>query len=232
MLRLAKCAAASFSLLPVIVFAQASQTIYKLVDESGRVTYANSPIKGGAKVNLEALTVLQSTTVAASTSKTEARTTPVAKVTSVPSRSFTNLPRASTFSATTPTSISAEPAAQPEPTRMASLDADDKIQEQTQRRADIRRRILEGEIQAEEKSLAAVRGSLLEEQGRSGDIRTMRSAYAQTAATVTTQKPLISPVVREAIERHFERVRDLQDEMATHESNIAALREEMAARKS
>ena len=35
--------------------------IYKHVDENGRVTYANSPIKGGARVDLEPLTVIPST---------------------------------------------------------------------------------------------------------------------------------------------------------------------------
>ncbi len=232
MSRLANSAAAVIWLVPALVLAQTSQTIYKSVDESGRVTYANSPIKGGAKVNLEPLTVLQSTPVAASTSAMEARAIPVAKVTSVPSASFTNQAATSTFSATTLTPTSATPGNQPAPARVAALDSGDKIQEQSQRRTDIRRRILEGEIQLEEKSLGAARAALVEEQGRSGDIRTMRSGYAETASTVTAQKPLISAIVRAAIERHFERVRHLQDEVAKHESNIAALREEMVSRKS
>lgn len=232
MRRLAKSAVAIFGFVPAMVFAQTSQTIYKSVDESGRVTYANSPIKGGAKVNLEPLTVLQSNPVAASTSAPEARTIAVAKVTSVPSASFTSQATTSTFSATALPRVSAAPVAQSAPTRIAALDSGDKIQEQNQRRADVRRRILEGEIQAEEKSLAAVRVTLLGEQGRSGDIRTMRSAYADTAAAVTARKPLISPVIREAIERHFERIRSLQDEVATHEGNIASLREELVAIKS
>ena len=232
MSRLAKSAVAIIGLVPAMLFAQASQTIYKSVDESGRVTYANAPIKGGAKINLEPLTVLQSTPVAASTPTSEARAIPVAKVTSIPSPSFTNQASTSTFSAATLAPISAAPVAQPAPTRLAALDTGDKIQEQNQRRADIRRRILEGEIQLEEKSLAVARAALVAEQGRSGDIRTMRSGHAETATAVTAQKPLISPVVRAAIERHFERIRNLQDEVTTHESNIAALREEMVSRKS
>ena len=231
MRRLAKFAAAIIGLVPAMVYAQVSQTIYKSVDESGRVTYANSPIKGGAKVNLEPLTVLESAPVAASTRTAEAHTTAVAKVTSVPSPSFTNQVTAPTFSATALMPISAAPVAQSAPTRMAALDSGDKIQDQAQRRADIRRRILEGEMKAEEKSLAAARAVLLDETGRSGDIRTMRGGYAETVAAVTAQKPLISPVVRAAIERHFERIRNLQDEVTMHESNIAALREEMAAKK-
>ena len=232
MRRLAKSAVAIIGLVPAMVFAQTTQTIYKSVDESGRVTYANSPIKGGAKVNLEPLTVLQTTPAAVIANAPEARTTPVAKVVSVPSPNFTNRATASTFSATALTPTLAAPEKQPAPAKMAALDSEGKIQEQTQRRSDIRRRILEGEIQLEEESLATARATLVEEQGRSSDIRTMRSGYAETASTVTAQKPLISAVVRAAIERHFERVRNLQDEVAKHESNIAALREEMVSRKS
>jgi hypothetical protein len=38
----------------------ASQVIYKYVDPSGRVTYANSPIKGGVRVELDPLTIMPS----------------------------------------------------------------------------------------------------------------------------------------------------------------------------
>ena len=41
--------------------APGSTTIYKHIDENGRVTYANSPIKGGARVDLEPITVIPST---------------------------------------------------------------------------------------------------------------------------------------------------------------------------
>ena len=158
MSRLAKSAVAIIGLVPAMVLAQASQTIYKSVDETGRVTYANSPIKGGAKVSLEPLTVLQSTPVTASTSATEARTIPVAKVTSVPSPSFTNQATVSTFSATALTPTSAAPEKQPAPTRVAAVDSGDKIQEQTQRRADIRRRILEAEDRTDRIAQAGLAG--------------------------------------------------------------------------
>jgi hypothetical protein len=42
---------------------------------------------------------------------------------------------------------------------------------------------------------------------------------------------LISADTRAEIERHFERVRNLQDELAMHEGSITALREEMVAMK-
>src|SRR2546423_15498730 len=40
--------------------AQAQTTIYKFVDESGRVTYSNKPMKGATVLELEPLTVMQS----------------------------------------------------------------------------------------------------------------------------------------------------------------------------
>ena len=242
---LAKCTLVGLAIVatvPAAVFAQTAQTIYKFTDESGRVTYANSPIKGGAKLNLEPLTIMQ-TAVPINTAPA-ARTTPVAKVTSVPSPNYAiNLAPAKP-NAAMPSAITSEaavpalptaliPAAAPPKTAIAVLDTADKAQEiAQQRRADIRRRILEGEIQAEEKSLSATRLALAEEQRRTGEIRAMRATFATTAVAATSQKPLISPEVRAEIERHFERVRNLQDEVAMHEGNIVALREELLAKKS
>jgi hypothetical protein len=218
-----------------MVFAQTSQTIYKFVDESGRVTYANSPIKGGAKLNLEPLTVIQSSPATTSTNVPTARAIPVAKVTSVPSPAYsiTAAPVMVAAVVTAPAVPAAAPAVEPiQPTTIAALETADKVQERAQqRRADIRRRIVEGEIQAEEKLLVATRAALAEEQARSVAIRALRASFAATAAAVTAQKPLISPETRAEIERHFERVRNLQDELAMHEGSITALREEMVAMK-
>ncbi len=230
--RLAKYAFVGFVLVPTVASAQSAQTIYKSVDESGRVTYANSPIKGGTKVSLEPLTVIQSSPGAAANNVPAARTIPVAKVTSVPSASSANSTSPVAFAAAVITPVAMpEPAVAP-PTMIASLDTGDKIQERAQqRRADVRQRILQIEIQAEEKSLAAARVALAEEQRRSGEVRTMRASFAATAVAVTAQKPLISPEVRAEIEHHFERIRNLQDEVTMHESSIAALRAEQATRK-
>lgn len=241
---LAKCTLVGLAIVatvPATVFAQSAQTIYKFTDESGRVTYANSPIKGGAKLNLEPLTIMQ-TAVPINTAPA-VRTIAVAKVTSVPSPNYpinaapakpiAVMPIAITPEAVAPVPTTASiPAALPK-TAIAVLDTADKAQEVAQqRRADVRRRILESEIQAEEKSLGATRLALAEEQRRTGEIRAMRATFATTAAAATSQKPLISPEVRAEIERHFERVRNLQDEVAMHEGNIVALREEMLAKKS
>ena len=230
--RLANFSAAVLAFVPTMVFAQNSQTIYKFVDESGRVTYANSPIKGGAKVNLEPLTVIQSSAAASSNSVHAARAIPVAKVTSVPSpaSTFNAVPVA--FAATVAPPSTVPESAVPLPTIIAALDTGDKAQERAQqRRTDIRRRILLGEIQAEEKSLDAARAALAEEQRRSAEVRMLRASFAATAVAATPTKPLISPEIRAEIERHFERVRNLQDEVTMHEGSITTLREEMVAQK-
>ncbi|MCY7389273.1 MAG: DUF4124 domain-containing protein [Burkholderiales bacterium] len=224
--RLTKCAFVGLALVPVMASAQNSQTIYKFVDESGRVTYANTPIKGGAKVNLEPLTVLQSSSGASNSSPTTARAIPVAKVISVPSPTSAANAVPVAFAAAIAAPVETPAIVQTKPTLIAALDTGDKVQ---QRRADVRRRILQSEIQAEGKSLEASRNALAEEQRRSGEVWTMRASFAATTNAVTAQKPLISPEVRAEIERHFERVRNLQDEVTMHEGSIAALREELVA---
>lgn len=230
--RLAKFAAAGLAFVPAFVFAQNSQTIYKFVDESGRVTYANSPIKGGTKVNLDPLTVIQSSPAASSNSVPAAQAIPVAKVTSVPSPTSPIKAVPVAFAATVVTPSTVPESAAPPPTIIAALDTGDKVQERTQqRRTEIRRRILLGEIQAEEKSLEAARAALAEEQRRSAEMRSMRASFAATAVGATPTKPLISPEIRAEIERHFERVRNLQDEVKMHEGSITTLREEMVAQK-
>ena len=232
--RLAKYVVACLGLVPMFAFGQSTQTIYKFIDEHGRVTYANSPIKGGAKIDLEPLTVIRGSPNATSVQTPAARAIPVAKVTSVPSPVYSITPAAVAFAsvpavASTLTATPATPAtaAAPPPTTLASLDTNDKAQELVrQRRTDIRKRILQGEIQTEEKLLDAARKALGEEQRQSGDIRMKRATL-----TAMQQKPLIHQEVRAEIERHFERVRNLQDEVAMHEGSIAALREELLSRR-
>ena len=230
MIRLAKFVVACSAVMPAVLFAQSAQTIYKFVDESGRVTYANSPIKGGTKLDLEPLTVIQSSKGAAAVQTPPVRTTAVAKVVSVPSPTYTMAAAPITFpAAVSPTS--AAPSQAPSSAIVASLDTDNAQERAQQRRADVRLRLLQSEIRAEEKSLDATRVALAEEQRRSGDIRTKRASFAATTQTATPQKPLISPEVRAEIEQHFERIRNLQDELSVHEGNIAALREELLAKK-
>ena len=230
--RLTKLTIITLVSLPVIVLAQSAQTIYKFVDENGRVMYANSPIKGGTKLDLEPLTVIPGQAGAPAAQTPPPRAIPVAKVVSVSSPAYVAAAATPTAFAVTavnplPTEA-ATPIPAPPPITIAALDSADKAQ---QRRMEIRQRILQSEIQAEEKSLGEARVALGEEQKRSGEVRTMRASFALTTVAVTANKPLISPVVRAEIEHHFERVRNLQDQVAMHEGNIAAMREEMLVRK-
>lgn len=234
MKRLVESALTALVLIPGMVLAQNSQTIYKFVDESGRVTYANSPMKGATKLDLDPLTVLQNTPSAANAPAPAARSIPVAKVISVPATSFAMIatPIAPATNQSTAAMSAPIAATAPSQATIAVIDTNGKLQERAQqRRADIRQRILQSELQAAEKSRDAARAALADEQRRSGEIRTLRASFSVTAQAATPQRPLISEETRAEIERHFERIRNLQDEITMHEESIAALREEVVARK-
>lgn len=261
--RPAKIIGFAFALMPSLALAQstsspASQTvIYKHVDEQGRVTYANSPIKGGARVELEPLTVIPSTptgslnpaggrTQAAAPAPAPTMATitppPTAKSSSAATL-LSNAPAASTPTAPAPAPASAIQVASvlplssaasapkaPAPVAIASAEPTslETINQLTQQRRDeTRRRLLEGELQTEEQMLAAARSKLAEEQKNSTNIRAMRASFSATAETATAQKPLIAPETRAEIERHFERVRNLQDQVAMHENHLQGLREQL-----
>ena len=185
-----------------------------------------------ARSYLEPLTVIPGQAGAPAAQSPPPRAIPVAKVVSVSSPAYAAAAATPTAFAVTavsplPTEAATLIPAQP-PITIAALDSADKAQ---QRRMEIRQRILQSEIQAEENSLRQARVALGEEQKRSGEVRTMRASFALTTVAVTANKPLISPEVRAEIEHHFERVRNLQDQVAMHEANIAAMREEMLVRK-
>src|SRR5438552_1259414 len=54
--------------------AHAQSTIYKHIDDSGRVTYSNKPMKGATVLELEPMTVMQSPPAAAPSAKPAAAT--------------------------------------------------------------------------------------------------------------------------------------------------------------
>lgn len=260
--RPAKIIGFAFALMPSLALAQsasspASQTvIYKHVDEQGRVTYANSPIKGGARVELEPLTVIPSTptgslspaagrTPTATPAPVMATVTPPAATKSSAATLLSNVPAqnapVSAAPVATPapaiqvasvlplSSMTAAPKA-PAPVSIASAEPTslETINQLTQQRRDeTRKRLLEGELQTEEQMLSAARSKLAEEQKNSSSIRAMRASFSPTAEAATAQKPLISPEMRTEIERHFERVRNLQDQVAMHENHLQGLREQL-----
>src|SRR5512135_3738 len=123
----------------VLVFstgALADTTIYKLVDDSGRVTYSNKPMKGATVVELEPLTTLP---------------TPPAVIAAKSNFKIYSAAEKTTRADEKPGVATLTPIR----TSLASIDV------QTQkRRDDGRRRILEDELQKEEQSLDEARSSL------------------------------------------------------------------------
>ena len=264
--RSAKIVCLSLLLVPMITVADAAPTaaaagrmetvIYKHVDENGRVTYANSPIKGGARVDLEPLTVIPSTpsgslNAANAQFSTRGTSSDLANDSSGTSTKLApgNHPSGSTASSISvatpiakpvqvasvlPLSTQANWAAKPiekAPDNNVVASVETLQQLTQQRRAETRRRLLEGERQTEEQMLVSAKAKLGEEQKLSGSIRAMRASFSATAEAVTPQKPLISPETRAEIERHFERVRNLQDQVSMHENHLNNLREQLVALK-
>jgi hypothetical protein len=135
----------------------AQSTIYKHVDESGRVTYSNKPMKGATVLELEPLTTLPGAPAATIAAQPKAIATL--------ERLDTPKPEARhAVAAAAPTLASVEP--------------------QVQRRRDNdRRKILEEELQREEQSVAEVRNSVTQEQQNPVLIAAVRSAQQATDPT-------------------------------------------------
>jgi hypothetical protein len=132
----------------------AETTIYKHVDESGRVTYSNRPMKGATVMELEPITLVPGL---------PARATPVKAVATV---ERVDAPRVSASNATAASATLAS------------------IEPQVQRkRDDDRRRILEDELQREEQSLNEVRTSLSQEQQNPVLVAAVRTAQQASEPT-------------------------------------------------
>jgi hypothetical protein len=107
------------------------------------------------------------------------------------------------------------------PTTVASVD-----REPARARDDMRRRILEEELAQEEKSLALVRKSLLQERQNPTLIAAVRVAQEATEPTPAQQAQM-----RADIEKASGRIRGLQSTAAEHEKNIEALKKELGTLK-
>ena len=118
--------------------AWSQSTIYKHVDESGRITYSNKPMKGATVLELDPITILPASPAPSAAPAVQKVSPPADKSDFKPVAAIvTPLPR---------TTIAA-------------------IEPQVQKKRDEeRRRILEDELKQEETSLEAVRTSLLQEQ--------------------------------------------------------------------
>jgi hypothetical protein len=185
--------------------AWAQSTIYKHVDESGRVTYTNKPMKGAVAMDLEPLTTIPATPMGALQSPASAQAAPT------PVKAVATLER---------TDRADKPNAHAQPT-LAS------IEPQVQRRRDNdRRKILEEELSHEEQSLTEARASITQEQQNPTLVAAVR---AMQQATEPSASQLVE--MRGNIEKASGRIRGLQASVADHEKNIEALRKELAALK-
>ena len=129
--------------------AWAQSTIYKHVDESGRVTYTNKPMKGATVLELDPITIIPGTPAP---SAAPAAVKAVAKVEVVD--------RAEKHATVQPTLAAIEPQVQ-------------------RKRDNDRKRILEEELTREEQTLTQVRDSILQEQQNPqliAAVRTMQQA--------------------------------------------------------
>jgi len=182
----------------------AQSTIYKLVDDQGRVTYSNKPMKGATVLDLEPLTTIPATP-AGMMQPQKASLNPER----VESARIEAKPAVATVSVVTAT---------------PSLAA---VEPQVQRRRDDeRRRILEEELSREEQSLDTARNSLSQEQQNPQLVAAVRAAQQ---ASEPTASQLVE--FRNAIDKASGRIRGLQATGAEHEKNIEALKKELGALK-
>jgi hypothetical protein len=191
--------------------ALADATIYKHVDDSGRVTYSNKPMKGATLVELEPLTTIPTppAVIAAKSNFTlsDANGTPKLEKASLSMDKAERKPVAIVMPIG--------------PTAMLSIDA------QTQkRRDDGRRRILEQELATEQESLERVRTSIREEQQNPQLVAAVRAAQQ-----VPDPTPAQLAQMRTDLDRVSGRIRGLQATASEHEQNVEALRKELAALK-
>jgi len=196
--------------------AVAQSTIYKHVDESGRVTYSNKPMKGAVVMDLEPLTTIPATPAGVLGQKpTQAS---VAPSSIAPAVEKSDEPRAEARPAVA--TLTTVPSAKP---ILASVSVEPQVQK---RRDNDRRRILEDELKSEEDSLTIVRNSLVQEQQNPQLVAAVRVAQ-QTPDPTPTQ--LVE--FRANIDKASGRIRGLQATVAEHEKNIEALKKELGALK-
>ena len=94
----------------------------------------------------------------------------------------------------------------------------------------MQRRNLQHTLLGEQESLANAKAQLVEESRQSASIRALRASfYTAPAADQAGIRKIVTPEMRAQVERHFERIRDLQDEIAMHERNVAELRTQLRA---
>ena len=189
--------------------AVAQTTIYKHVDENGRVTYTNRPMKGAIVLDLEPISTIPG--LGSPTASAPERTSP---------KSADKPAAKPAVAIVTPKGVPSAGAGNG-PTTVASVD-----RETQKSRDDVRRRILQEELAQEEKSLAETRSALLQERQNPALIAAVRVAQDATDPTPAQQAEM-----RAAIDRASGRIRGLQATAAEQEKNIEAIKKELGALK-
>ena len=179
----------------------AQSTIYKHVDESGRITYSNKPMKGATVMELDPITIIPALPAATlAVVQKNGGIQPASLVVDKPIAAIvTPVPK----------------------TTLASIEP--QVQK---RRDDERRRILDQELSREEESLTGARNALTQEQQNPSLIAAVR--VAQQAVDPTPAQML---EMRGNIDKASGRIRGLQATVADHEKNVEALRKELGALK-
>ncbi len=195
----------------------AQSTIYKHVDDSGRITYTNRPMKGAVAMELEPLTTIPGTPAGV--------LTPQPKIVPVVDRPA-NGDKDEASAKNESLAASARPAVAvvtPVSSRPTLASVDTNVQ---RKRDNERRKILEDELAQEEQSLTGARASLLTEQQTPQLV-----AAVKMAQQATDPSPSQLMEFRNAIDKASGRIRGLQAPVAEHEKNIEALKKELGALK-
>lgn len=196
---------AAAALVAVVPAASAQSTIYKHVDESGRVTYSNKPMKGATVLELEPLTTIPGTPAGSLQPKAPAVAAPADKAEPKPEARPELKPASLTV--TRPSLAAIEPQVQ-------------------RRRDEDRRRILEQELSREEEALGKAREALTQEQQNP-----VLVAAVRVAQQAQDPSPAQMAEFRNNIDKASGRIRGLQATVAEHEKNIEALKKELGALK-
>jgi hypothetical protein len=181
--------------------AAAETTIYKLIDDSGRVTYSNKPMKGATVMDMDPLTVIPTPPAVIAAKVSLPAPAPAEKPVQM------DKPAVATLTPLGPS--------------LASIDM------QTQKkRDDGRRRILEDELSKEEQALEEARSAVAKEQ-----LNPQLVAAVHAAQQAENPTPAQMLAFREDIDKASGRIRGLQSTVAEHEKNVEALKKELGGLK-
>lgn len=191
----------------------AQSTIYKHVDESGRVTYSNRPFKGAQVVDLEPLTTIPGSPGPG--------------------------PATAAAPAMPPPPVATKPLAQPASLVVVKPETRNTAEKAPRtavaimqppveylKREDDKRVTLESDLARAEKELAAARAALAQEQQNPTLIAAVRAAQQATDPT-----PAQLAEFRNNIDKASGRIRGLQATVAENERAVEAIRKDLAALK-